>query len=172
LPALEVLGFNTDPHGVDTLTFPPARYTWWEIEAFRPLVGLIRRAAYSQDPALVGQAASASARINQRHLPKPRFDQLEAVVEAVGALGLQVAHSGTLVGLLFDPADPLLDERINEAQALLAEMTFDTTWRFTSDSDYAPPPVQVRELENLSAASLSQQPLGPSLPLPIAEPSR
>src|SRR5262249_12428278 len=79
LPALEVVGFNTDPTGagIDTLNFPPARYRWNEIEAFRPLVGLMRRAVHAQNARLVGRAASASARINQRFLPTPHFDRLE-----------------------------------------------------------------------------------------------
>jgi len=134
LPALDVLGFNTDPTGIgiDTLSFPPARYTWWEIEAFRPLVGLMRRAVHTQDPRLVGQVASASARINQRHLPKPHFDDLEKLVEAAGARGLQVAHSGTVVGLLFDPEDSDREHRIAYAQAMLAERGFHSTWRFIS----------------------------------------
>lgn len=137
LPAMQVLGFNTDPCGVDTLSFPPARYSWWEIEAFRPLLALIRRAVCFQEPGLVGQAASASARINQRYLPKPRFDRIERLVERVGALGLQVAHSGTLIGLLFDPADVLLEERLCESQTLLAEMDFASTWRFLAGGDYS-----------------------------------
>lgn len=138
MPALEVLGFNTDPKGVDTLAFPPARYSWWEIEAFRPLVGLIRRAIHLQEPGLIGQAASASAQINQRFLPKPRFDRLERLVDRVGALGQQVAHSGTLVGLLFNPSDVLLEDRISEARELLAEMGFEPTWRFCTESKWSP----------------------------------
>ncbi len=136
LPPLEVLGFNTDPTeaGIDTLDFPPARYTWWEVEAFRPLLGLLRRAVATQDAPLVGYVASASARLNQRYLPKPYFDDLEKLVERVGALGLQVAHSGTIVGLLFDPGDPDLEARIAEAEAALATWRLGPTWRFRSPS--------------------------------------
>ncbi|HEV8639296.1 MAG TPA: hypothetical protein VG370_34240 [Chloroflexota bacterium] len=132
LPALEVLGFNTDPTGagVDTVTLAPACYSWREIEAFQPLVALMRRAVHVQDARLVGRAASASARINQRYLPTPHFDRLERLVAEVEALGVQVAHSGTAAGLLFDPSRPGLDERVRPAQARLAELGFGSTWRF------------------------------------------
>lgn len=130
LPNLEVLGFNTDPGGVDTLSFPAARYDWREIEAFRPLLGLLRQAVRRQQPELCGHVATASARINQRHLPKPHFERLERLVTQVGALGLQVAHSGTVVGLLFRPDDDAKEERIDAARAALAELGLRGAWRF------------------------------------------
>ena len=137
LPQMEALGFNTDPtqNGIDTLKFPPAHYTWHEIETFRPLLGLMRKAVYTQDPKLVGLVASASARINQRHLPTRRFQDLEKLVEKVGALGIQVAHSGTVAGLLFDPADASIEQRIECARALIAEMGYGPIWRFRAGSN-------------------------------------
>lgn len=136
LPPIEVLGFNTDPTGYDTLGAPPARYSWWEIEAFRPLLGLLRKAVNTQDPRLVGCVASASARINQRHLPKPHFDYLEKLVTQVGALGLQVAHSGTVVGLLFDPASFNLSEQLAEARGYLADIDICSTWHLCTSTEY------------------------------------
>jgi uncharacterized protein involved in propanediol utilization len=131
-PPLEVLGFNTDVtgSGVDTLSYPLALYTREEVEALRPLVELLRQAVRAQDPRLIGEAASASARINQAHLPKRHYDFLEKLVGRVGALGLQAAHSGTVAGLLFDPRDPAAEGRIEEARALLAEVGIDSVWRF------------------------------------------
>jgi uncharacterized protein involved in propanediol utilization len=138
LPPLEVVGFNTDPTGggVDTTSFIPASYSWWEIEAFRPLIGLMRQAISNQDPELVGRIASASARINQRHLPKPHFYRLEKLTEEVGGLGIQVAHSGTVVGLLFDPRDADLQSRIETARVLLAEIGINSVWRFRTSNEH------------------------------------
>lgn len=132
LPELEVLGFNTDPtgSGLDTLGFSPAHYSWWEVEAFRPMLGLLRRAVRTQNPRLLGQVACASAYINQQHLPKPHFEQLERLKNLVGAVGLQVAHSGTVVGLLFEPAGARNDSRIKLAQTLIEEMGFGKSWYF------------------------------------------
>lgn len=133
-PALEVLGFNTDPEGkgVDTLDFSPARYNAFEIEAFRPLIGMLRRAFHDGDATLLGRVATASARINQRFLPTPNWSWIEGLVSRCGAAGVQVAHSGTLVGLLFHPGQ---EARIREAVEALASAGITQTWRFsTADS--------------------------------------
>ncbi|MEV5954554.1 GHMP kinase [Streptomyces sp. NPDC051987] len=134
LMPLAVLGFGTsaDSLGTDTLTLPPARYSVWEIEAFRPLLGTVRRAIRTGDVALLGRVATASAKINQRHLPVPRFTDLLRVSEAVGAAGLQVAHSGDVAGLLFDPALPDLAARTDGARKRLAALGIDDTWHFTT----------------------------------------
>ncbi len=139
IPRLVVLGFNTDPTGVgiDTLTSPPARYDWWEIEAFRPLIGLLRQAIEKQSLFLIGKIASASARMHQRHLPKPHFDQIERLCEEVGALGIQIAHSGTIMGILFHADDTDLEKRLFQSQVKLSEIGFESTWRFnTGDSSW------------------------------------
>ncbi len=137
LPELEVLGFNTDHTcvGVDTVNHVPAQYSWWEIEAFRPLTGLLRRAIDTQNPYLIGQVSTASAFINQQHLPKPHFEQINQVARRVGALGLQVAHSGTVVGLLFDPRDERTTSRIRDAENLIREMGLKQTWHFRTGDE-------------------------------------
>ena len=134
LPKLEVLGFNTSSNGngIDTIGFPPALYSWWEIEAFRPMVGLLRRAVHLRSPQLLGHVSSASATINQQYLPKPYFQNLKEISEEVGAVGFQVAHTGTIAGLLFDPADPLKGRRIEQAQTLLASIGIKRVWVFVT----------------------------------------
>ena len=131
-PHLYIAGFNTDPHGlgVDTLAFPPATYTLKEIKSFQMLRALMRRAIKDGSAALLGRVASSSARINNSHLKKKHFDQLERLVEVVGALGIQVAHSGTIAGLIFDPATAELGERLFETNARVAELYGTETWCF------------------------------------------
>lgn len=138
LPPLDIVGFNADAAGagIDTLEFAPAQYSTWDVEAFRPLVGLLRRAIYDQDPRLVGRVASASARINQRYLPKPQFDRFEAAVEATDAVGFQVSHSGTIVGLIFDPRDDDTHRNVLAAQALIAEMGFGASWHIQTHATH------------------------------------
>ncbi|MEV1025580.1 hypothetical protein [Streptomyces sp. NPDC050264] len=134
LMPLTVVGFGTSAHGLgtDTLVLAPARYSVWEIQAFRPLLGSLRRALRTGDVALLGRVATASALINQRHLPVPGFSDLLAVAEAAGAAGLQVAHSGDVAGLLFDPAAPDLTARTDQARKRLADLGIDNTWAFTT----------------------------------------
>lgn len=134
IPPIDVLCFNTNvsDRGVDTLTLQPARYSCWEIEKFRVLRSAIRRAIADQDPYLIGQVASASSRINQRYLLKPKFNDLEKITQQVEGAGLQVAHSGTVAGLIFDSADKNIQKKIQSAQELLAEIGFTQTW-FSSE---------------------------------------
>lgn len=132
IPALVVLGINTDPtgRGVDTLSHPPADYSWLEIEEFRPLLGLLRRAIRDQDPRLIGRVATASARINERFLPKPRFAELQQIADRHHAVGVQVAHSGTVVGLMFDATDRRVEDDVARAGRDVLALGFSETWRF------------------------------------------
>ncbi|WP_394849181.1 amino acid adenylation domain-containing protein [Pendulispora brunnea] len=130
LPPLEVLGINTDTAGIDTLQLTRARYDSAEIEGFRVAIGLLRRAVRDGDPRLLARVATADARVSQRYLPKPHFKKLEELARSVGALGLQVAHSGTVIGLLFDPQDSHNGERIARAKNAVAKLGFGTTWHF------------------------------------------
>lgn len=134
LPPLEVLGFLADDseQGIDTLSWRRARYTWEEIELFRPLLGLLRRAVASGDARLLGRVATASARLNQRHLPKPRLERVIALAGEIGAAGVQVAHSGTVMGLLFDAGTTQLDARMSAARESLKSLGFPVTWRFSA----------------------------------------
>ena len=138
LPTVQVLGFNTEiDRGMETLSLPPIQYTAWEIEAFQPILGLLRRAVEQQDPALLGRVASASAEINQRHRPKPLMPQLRQLAKDVGALGVQVAHSGTVAGFLFRPGDDV-PGRVRHAQAGLRRLGLESSWEFCNDLGIPP----------------------------------
>ncbi|GHF69397.1 hypothetical protein GCM10010218_58530 [Streptomyces mashuensis] len=134
-PPLEVIGFGTsgDGRGVDTLALRPARYSAWEIEAFRTLRVMLRRAVRDQDPELLGRVSTTSARLNQRHLPVRDFDRLEALARQAGAVGLQVAHSGDVAGLLFHPDAPDAQGRLETGSALLKRHGITDQWRFRTD---------------------------------------
>ncbi len=132
LPPLRVLGLNTEvDRGVETLTLPPMPYSPWEVEAFGPMLGLLRRAVERQDPALLGRVATASTVITQRHRPKRFVPRLLRLAREVGALGVQVAHSGTVAGLLFDPAGRP-EERIGRARAGLRRLGVQDSWEFST----------------------------------------
>lgn len=114
-PPLLIVGFvSTNDASVDTLTFTPARYDRSEIESFRVLRNLARKAILEQDVGLLAHVATASARINQRYLPKENLAELLALADDCGALGVQIAHSGNRMGLLFDARHP---DALNQAEA-------------------------------------------------------
>jgi uncharacterized protein involved in propanediol utilization len=107
LPPMIVLGCDTDPAvQVDTLGLPLANYDETELAAFGVLRAGLRRAVATEDVALLGKVATASARINQRYLPKPDFELLVELCHRHGGCGVQVAHSGTVAGLIFDGGRP------------------------------------------------------------------
>ncbi|HEU0053828.1 MAG TPA: hypothetical protein VFQ39_11655, partial [Longimicrobium sp.] len=133
LPPVRVLGFNTEmDRGVETLSLPPIQYSAWEVEAFRPMLGLLRRAVAQQDPELLGRVATASTVITQRHRPKRHMHRLLRLAREAGAVGVQVAHSGTVAGFLFAP-DANAAARVEHARSGLRRLGLTVTWEFTTD---------------------------------------
>ncbi|CQJ53731.1 putative GHMP kinase [Yersinia intermedia] len=63
---------------------------------------LFTQAAEHRDCSLLGQATTLSAQASQRLLVKPDFTALLQLVEELDLYGLNVAHSGSMVGLLLD----------------------------------------------------------------------
>ncbi len=126
LPPIDFISIDTTPGAtVDTLEFATARYDQLEIESFRPLRGLLRTAIKSADARMLGRVATASARINERFLPKPRLAEIETIGVRFDAIGIQVAHSGTVVGLMFDAMDQKASENIKRATAALKQSGFE-----------------------------------------------
>jgi len=115
LPRLEVLGIDTDMGGrVNTLDFAPATYDRHQLDRFEALVAGVRRAIRDRDLALLGRMATSSAVINEQFLPKPMFSDLHRLAQCVNALGIAVAHSGTVMSFLFDPSDSSLEVKMEQ----------------------------------------------------------
>lgn len=131
VPALEVLGIDTaeDCH-VATLEYPPAAYSWRQRQSFCTLTGGLRRAICKHDVRLLGRVATASACINEQFLPKRMFKDITRIMEYVGALGIAVAHSGTVMSILFDPCDETVENKIGEALSYLSELGVSKVLRF------------------------------------------
>lgn len=128
LPPMVVLGCDTEPGGrVDTVALPPAEYDDRELGVLRVLLAALRRAVAAGDVALLARVSTASARLNQRFLPKPVLEPLVELAAGCGALGVQVAHSGTVAGLLFDPRRPDVADAIGRAQDGLAVLGLPVT---------------------------------------------
>jgi len=104
LPPMIVVGCDADPGAgtIDTLALPPAAYSTTEIDAFGFLRAELRAAVVNGDTARLGRVATSSALINQRFLPKSTLDFLLDLCKRVGGCGIQVAHSGTVAGVIFD----------------------------------------------------------------------
>lgn len=136
MPRAKVVGFAARPEPVDTLALTPARYCPGEIESFRALRGMLRRGAVEGDVEALGRAATASARLNQRFLPVDKFSQLLQVKEDARAVGMQVAHSGSVAGFVFDAADPDLGRKTELAMRGLFRIGISRTWEFFTEGDH------------------------------------
>lgn len=84
----------------------------------------LQYACAQNDTARLGEAATISAIASQALLPKPAFPALLALVERCGLYGLNVAHSGSVVGLLLDSAR----HDVNEVRWWLKETGLMAHW--------------------------------------------
>ncbi|WP_080589101.1 hypothetical protein [Rhizobium leguminosarum] len=55
------------------------------------------------DMATIGRISTKSALLHQERAPKEHLNSMLKVCESTGALGIIVAHSGTMIGILLDP---------------------------------------------------------------------
>jgi len=103
-PPMEIVAIDFGG-AVDTLEFNRVdRRAQWQAlsgQAAQAL-DLVRRGVAQGDPALVGQGATISARANQQVLFKPQLDRVLDFAQSVGAVGVNVGHSGTIIGVLLD----------------------------------------------------------------------
>ncbi|WP_343040382.1 GHMP kinase [Streptomyces typhae] len=124
---------------VDTLALPARVYDTADVRAYERLRSLLRRAVATADPALLGRVATESARRGQRVLAHEEFGELVAVADRVGATGVQIAHSGNVAGLLFDPAAPDLPARIGRCSRALTAAGIPLTYTFGTTPHAVPP---------------------------------
>lgn len=68
----------------------------------RESLELVRAGIAFGDPILLGRGATLSARANQGILHKPQLEDVIALASEVGAAGVCVGHSGTVIGVLLD----------------------------------------------------------------------
>ena len=126
--------------GVDTVEFDRirrgVRYSQADREKLRCAWSMMRFAVRSDRAELLGRAGSISAAINQKLLPNPLYDELRQVAIELGTLGLMVAHSGSLIGLVLDPLRPDFPRLREQAGAVLEELA-PGSW--FEASNYEPP---------------------------------
>ncbi len=70
-------------------------------------VSLIEEGIARGDPLRIGRGATISAVANQELLFNPRLEAVQELSLRTGAVGVNVAHSGTVIGMLFPDNAPL-----------------------------------------------------------------
>jgi L-threonine kinase len=112
-PALKVL--IVDPGGeVETISFNRRpelyRLNLAKEAEVRKALRLVREGMAEGDVVKVAKGATLSALANQLILPKPELEPLIKVTASCGALGVNVAHSGTVMGVLYRDGEADLEE--------------------------------------------------------------
>ena len=82
---------------------------------FGEALSLIETGIRASNPVAIGEGATLSAVANQHLLYKPQLDAVLRLAEEVGAVGVNAAHSGTVLGMLFDDDDSLAENAVSRA---------------------------------------------------------
>jgi len=113
LPSFFIAGFNADKKG--GVFYFPANYPMLSEEdaaRYDSMRKRLRSAINSSDRKELASLATESAYIRQKYAPKPNWNEILELHEESRALGIQIAHSGMVVGLMF--ADKQSAEKAKE----------------------------------------------------------
>ncbi|MGW8634941.1 GHMP family kinase ATP-binding protein [Streptomyces sp. NPDC055793] len=166
LPPAAVLGCALGGGApVDTLALPAPAYDARDLDTYEHLRRMLRRAVSDGDSALLGRVATASARLGQRRLAHAEFPVLTRIADRAGAVGVQVAHSGNVAGVLFDPRAPGLNARLHRCARDLEREGITPTRVFTThpspDSPTSHQPTPSEDSSRGRAHLGSHRPAGP-----------
>lgn len=132
IPPIHVLGFS-DPYnkGYCTVKMKPIKYSSSERKKFDVLRMNLRDAIASQNAHLLGNVSTESALINQNYYEKKNIDKILGIMEDVKSVGLQISHSGNLLGLIWEYSTPFIGEKIESAKNQLRSLDIKSFWEFT-----------------------------------------
>ncbi|MBF0779546.1 MULTISPECIES: kinase [unclassified Granulicatella] len=107
---------------IDTLTLPRmSESAYYDKVASQQLYQHLQQAIKTKDLAYLGDVSTQCALLNQVRLPKAYLFELIRFVHLEKLLGLNIAHSGTVVGLLLREKDV---SRVDELEAKIARQSF------------------------------------------------
>ena len=129
-PPMEIVALDMGGT-VDTEEFNRVDRTqaWTSInEQSAEALRLVRQGIEKSDPRLVGKGATISAQAGQHVLAKERLDDVIAFARDVGAVGVNVGHSGTIMGVLLDARERKGKSTYHQAQQAFPDA--DTVYHF------------------------------------------
>lgn len=100
LPAFRISVYDTGGE-VDTIRYHEQMDAVMTAQGTAEALALFEQGCSRKDAAVIAQAATLSARNNQKFLPKEKLEELLDFARVRGALGINVAHSGTVIGVLW-----------------------------------------------------------------------
>ena len=112
-PPLKILIFD-EGGTVDTISFNKQKDLSYKIQEKEPIIKealeLFKRGLKTHDITLIGQSATLSAFANQRILYKQNLYEFHDIGNMFHSVGTIIAHSGTIMGLLFPSDYTAIDE--------------------------------------------------------------
>ncbi len=108
---------------VDTIEYNRRNRGFCDAECaeYAELLPAIETAILQNDLEEVGRISTRSAILNQKRNPKRDLDSLVEIGQRTRALGVAVAHSGSVLGLLF-PDEAGCGDRIEDARAQMSKL--------------------------------------------------
>lgn len=121
LPPLTVVGVDEGGE-VDTVEFNRVlpRVSAADRRGYGRLLATLAGAVRARDTRAIGRVATSSAIRNQAFCRKRQLPELIDICRGVGGLGVAVAHSGTVLGVLLDERDPAYPDRLSAARQACA----------------------------------------------------
>ncbi|MGJ7905330.1 hypothetical protein ACOQFL_02480 [Actinopolyspora sp. H202] len=128
MPSFTVVAWDRKPNsnGIDTLAQQRPTVTNKDVDSFAILRSGLRRAIGAGDSRLLGSVASASTRQYLWHHPDDVLQEILAAVSSWGGFGVQVAHSGTVAGILA----PRCQKTVERIRSELAQFVSSQIWSF------------------------------------------
>ncbi|AUX79011.1 hypothetical protein [Sinorhizobium fredii] len=107
MPPLAIVGID-EGGTVETVDYDQRRgeVSAYQRTQYHELLERARVAIPQGDVAAVGEIATASALLHQKRVPKKHLVSTLKASEETGALGVIVAHSGTMIGIMLDRMAP------------------------------------------------------------------
>ena len=118
LPAFRISVYDTGGE-VDTICYHERTDERLRKQDSAEELALFEQGCRGKDAALIAQAATLSARNNQKLLPKEKLEELLDFACTQGALGVNVAHSGTVIGVLWPEDFP--DWKLVQAESAVRQ---------------------------------------------------
>lgn len=128
LPPLTIVGLD-EGGTVDTIAFNglPKPFTARDKVEYRYLLDQLATAVATGDLVTVGRVATRSAVLNQKLRHKRTLRKLIRACRRIGGLGVVVAHSGTVIGILLADSDPRYAAKLDRASQVCAALS-DVVW--------------------------------------------
>ncbi len=115
LPALTIVSAHEGGR-VDTVSHNriPKPYTAGDKREYTELLAALATAVRTHDLRAVGAVSTRSAELSTKIRPRPLLPKLLRIADQADAVGVVLAHSGTVTGVLIAEADPDRDAKLRQ----------------------------------------------------------